>query len=423
MRSARHVYLFMEAVSAFAATAVFSIVALYRIRVAGLDDLQLVLAGTVMEGAILLCEIPTGVIADVVSRRASVIIGTAGMGLGFLLEASWPSATGVLLGQAVWGIAYTCTSGATVAWIAGELGEPDEEELTGLFLRSATWSSFAAMLGLITAFAIGVHSLRTPLIIGGAVQLGLAVFLVARMPEQAFSRVEQRDRSTFQQLRATTSRGMRALRSSRVLLLLALAIFVAGGASEAFDRYDQRHLLTLLGDRGDVGWRELRVLGGIAFVSTLLGLVIPRWVRRRRPSANRRRLTRWLVGLTLIQVVGLVAFGLAGSAVVGAISVIVVGRVRSVREKLLGAWIVPLTPPGERATVLSTLSQADAVSQVLIGPVFGGIGRGAGVPVALVVSAGALAPTIPILVAAAGQPTASRVARVAEQSVAEPISP
>ena len=163
-----------------------------------------------MEGAILLFEIPTGVIADVISRRASVIIGHAGMGLAFLLEASWPSVTGVLLGQAMWGVAYTCTSGATVAWIAGELGEPDEDELSGLFLRAATWSSFAAMLGLITAFAVGVHSLRTPLIIGGVVQLGLAAFLLLRMPEDNFHRVPSSERSTFQQARATTRNGLRA---------------------------------------------------------------------------------------------------------------------------------------------------------------------------------------------------------------------
>ena len=422
MRSARHVYLFLEATSAFAATVAFSIVALYRFRDAGLDDLQLVLAGTVMEGAILLFEIPTGVIADVISRRASVIIGHAGMGLAFLLEASWPSVTGVLLGQALWGVAYTCTSGATIAWIAGELGEPDEDELSGLFLRAATWSSFAAMLGLITAFAVGVHSLRTPLIIGGVVQLGLAAFLLLRMPEDHFHRVPSSERSTFQQARATTRSGLRALRSSRVLLLLALAIFVAGGASEAFDRYDQRHLLTLLGDPTDIGWHELRFLGAVALVSTLLGLVIPRWVRRRRPNANRLRLTRWLVGLTLIQMAGLVVFGLAGSVVVGAVAVVVIDRVRSVRGKLLGAWIVPLTPPAERATVLSTLSQADAVSQVLIGPVFGGIGRSAGVPAALVVSAGALAPTVPILIAA-GRSSPPAADREPQQPVVDPVTP
>jgi DHA3 family tetracycline resistance protein-like MFS transporter len=190
-------------------------------------------------------------------------------------------------------------------------------------------------------------------------------------------------------------------------MLLGLAIFVSAGATEAFDRYDQRHLLTLMDAAADPGGRELRLLALVALTSCALGLVIPRLVRRRRPNANRRRLTRWLVALTATQVVALVVFGLAGSFVVGGVAVVVVDRVRSVRERLMGAWIVPLTPPAQRATVLSTLGQIDAVSQVLIGPVIGGIGRSAGVPTALIVSAVALTPTVPVLVAAAAPVSAA----------------
>lgn len=404
MHRARRIYLFLEAVSAFASATAFSVVALYRITVAGLDDFELVIAGTVMEAAILVFEIPTGVIADVVSRRRSIVIGHLGMGAGFLFEAAWPSVTGVLVAQAVWGIAYTCTSGATVAWIAGELGEPSEEDLTGLFLTSARWSSMAALVGLVGAFTISGWSLRAPLVIAGVTQLALGAFLAARMPEDGFVATPPSGRSTFGELRRTTARGLVALRSSRVLVLLALAIFVAAGSQEAFDRYDQRHLLTLFGASGELGVSELRFLGSVAIASALAGMVIPPIVRRLRPSADRRRLTRWLVSLTVAQIAGLLVFGFAGTAVVGALAVIAVGRVRSVRERLLGSWIVPLTPPGERATVLSTLSQADAVSQVAVGPLVGAIGRSAGVPAALVFSAVALTPTLPILVAAGRSP-------------------
>ena len=59
------------------------------VEVAGLDPLQMVLVGTVLELSVFLFEIPTGVVADVVSRKLSVVIGHAMMGLGFLsLQAS-----------------------------------------------------------------------------------------------------------------------------------------------------------------------------------------------------------------------------------------------------------------------------------------------------------------------------------------------
>ena len=44
---------------------------------AGLDPLQLILVGTVLELAVFLAEVPTGVIADVYSRRPSIILGVA----------------------------------------------------------------------------------------------------------------------------------------------------------------------------------------------------------------------------------------------------------------------------------------------------------------------------------------------------------
>ena len=63
-------------------------------------------------------------------RKWSVIVGHLGIGVGLLIEASVPSVAGVLSGQIVWGIAYTFTSGATVAWLTAELEEPDRVALT-----------------------------------------------------------------------------------------------------------------------------------------------------------------------------------------------------------------------------------------------------------------------------------------------------
>lgn len=82
-----------------------------------------------------------------------------------------------------------------------------------------------------------------------------------------------------------------------------------------------------------------------------------------------------------------------GSFVVAAAASLVINRLRSLCDGLLGAWIVPLTPGEHRATVLSTMEQADAISQVTIGPpVMGIIGRAAGIPAALAASAALLVP-------------------------------
>ena len=65
-------------------------IAIYFVEVVGLDALQLVLIGTALEVSAFLFEVPTGVVADVYSRRLSVIIGTILLGFGFMLAGSIP---------------------------------------------------------------------------------------------------------------------------------------------------------------------------------------------------------------------------------------------------------------------------------------------------------------------------------------------
>ena len=59
----------------------FSVFLIVELR---LGPLQLLLMGTVLELSYLLFEVPTGVVADTVSRRLSVVIGLVGSGAAFI---------------------------------------------------------------------------------------------------------------------------------------------------------------------------------------------------------------------------------------------------------------------------------------------------------------------------------------------------
>src|SRR5690349_21306584 len=107
---ARKTYLLLRTLAAFGFGVTFSINMIYQVAMVGLSPLQLVLVGTSLEIAAFLFEIPTGVVADVYSRRLSIIIGYFLIGLGFMVEA-YPTFATVLLAQVIWGIGYTFTSG------------------------------------------------------------------------------------------------------------------------------------------------------------------------------------------------------------------------------------------------------------------------------------------------------------------------
>jgi DHA3 family tetracycline resistance protein-like MFS transporter len=99
-----------------------TISSVYRIQTVGLNPLQLVLVGTALELAVLIFEVPTGVLADTYGRRRSVILGFLLIGTGFSFEGALPTFAAVLAAQLIWGAGYTFVSGALQAWIADELG-------------------------------------------------------------------------------------------------------------------------------------------------------------------------------------------------------------------------------------------------------------------------------------------------------------
>ena len=70
---------FLTAMPAFVFTAV------HLVRDLHMSPLQLVLMGTVMEATIFVSEIPTGVLADTYSRRASIIVSLVVQGGAIML--------------------------------------------------------------------------------------------------------------------------------------------------------------------------------------------------------------------------------------------------------------------------------------------------------------------------------------------------
>jgi DHA3 family tetracycline resistance protein-like MFS transporter len=391
MRRPEDVYVRLSAAAAFAGTIAFTITNIYRFAAAGLTPFQLVIVGTAMEAAVFVAEIPTGVVADLFSRKWSVIIGHAGIALAFFVEASFASFAGVLVAQILWGVMYTFTSGATEAWLAGEMGDPDQAALGKVFFRSSRWSTIAAVIAVPLSFTLGTVSLRAPIALAGICQVGIVGYLVVSMREDHFEPAGDQERSNWHRFAGTVRDGLSVIRGSRTLVLLAVVIAVAGGSSEAYDRYRERHLLADVGVPQWFGRDPLVTLAVLFTISSLIGVYVAWWMERhvdRRGPAVRR----WLVWLILAQSVALVVFALTGSFAVAAVALVVVDRTRSVRSKLFASWIIPLTPKAQRATVLSALEQCDSIGQVTVGPAMGVIGGAWSVPASIVTSAVVLAP-------------------------------
>ena len=111
----QNIYYLLTSSRSFCIYIVFTLNAIYYVSQAGLNPLQLVLLGTIMELAILFFEIPTGLVADYFGRKKSFIFGTFLIGIAHLLEGSLPTFWAIAVAAALWGIGWTFISGAETA--------------------------------------------------------------------------------------------------------------------------------------------------------------------------------------------------------------------------------------------------------------------------------------------------------------------
>ena len=211
------VYLVLEFAAALFFSLIFTVNLIYHVTVVGLSPLQLVLVGTILEATAFAFEIPTGILADVKSRKLSIIIGYLLTGVAFVVEGSFATFAAVALSQVIWGIGYTFTSGATQAWIADEVGE---DRVGPAFMRGSQAARAGGLLAIPLSVVVGIINVRLPIVIGGLLFLALAGFLALAMGEEGFRPAPPGERSTWRMMAGTVGDARRLVARQPVLLAL-----------------------------------------------------------------------------------------------------------------------------------------------------------------------------------------------------------
>jgi len=386
-------YLTLEFTASLLFSLIFTISQLYFVTVVQLSPLQLVLVGTILEGSVFLFEIPTGVLADVKSRRLSIIVGYVIMGLGFVVEGSFPFFWTVALAQVIWGLGYTFTSGATQAWIADEIGEDRAGEA---YLRGAQAARVGALVAIPLSVALGTLFINLPIVMGGALMLLLALFLALTMTEEGFAPTPPEDRSTWGLMLKTVRDAWNLARRQPILwFLLAIGLFY-GLYSEGFDRLWTPHLLENFTLPGMDEVEPVVWFGVIRGVLLLVSLGATEVARRRVDTEHALSMARALLLNGAGIILALVGFALARSFWLAITLYWLIGALRSVAGPLQTAWYNLLIDDRRvRATLFSVSGQVDAIGQIAGGPGVGAIGNRS-LRAALVTSALILSPVLPL---------------------------
>lgn len=372
---------------------IFTLNMVYQVSTVGLNPLQLVLVGTMLEATVLLFEVPTGVVADVYSRRLSTIIGFFLVGLGFMIEGSVPLFAAVLLAQVVWGFGWTFVSGARSAWIADEVGQ---ENVPPIYLRGTQFRHIGSLLGIPISVVLGGISLNLPILVGGGFSVCLAIFLALFMPEENFDPKPPEERESWRAMVETVRDGVGLVKKRPVLLtFLVIGVFV-GLSSEGYDRLWTAHILQNLqfpaaGDLSSETWFGIMRAG-----SMVLTLGATEVVKRRLDVLGPKRTARILQGIHGVMIVSLVTLALTKQIALAVLAYWLFETMRSTSYPLSAAWVNQYIDPKVRATVLSMISQVDAIGQVVGGPIVGAIGTAHSLRAALAATGVILSPVVPL---------------------------
>lgn len=389
--SAQTIYLIYLGASSLLFTLIFTVTGIFYIETVGVNPLQLVLIGTVLETACFIFEIPTGIVADMYSRKLSVIIGVTMIGFGFILEGLIPIYFIVLASQVIWGVGATFLSGADDAWIADEIGE---ENLQGLYLKGTQISQICSLLGIFLSTLLGNIHIQLPILISGILFIFLGVFLVFFMPENGFTPIEIKNKNTWRKMSHTFIEGMKFVKTRPILIITLCISLFYGLYSEGFDRLWSAHFLKELQFPTVLELKPVTWFGIINSFAMILSIIGVRIIERKSENSGKIQKIRFLVILNILLVVSIISFGFSGRFTLAVMVYWAAYIIRTANSPIYRAWINENLESRVRATVLSTIGQFDALGQILGGPIIGYIALKLSISKAIVIAGVILSPVV-----------------------------
>lgn len=411
VRTARGVivaYLTTSALFALAASLIWGVNTLFLME-AGLDIFQVMLVNTAFTVGQIIFEVPTGVVADTIGRKASFMLGILTLVISTLLYVSssqYHWGIWAFIGASILiGLGFTFQTGAVDAWLVDAL---DHTGYEGTRERVFSWGGMvfgASMLvGTLTGGFLGQIDLAWPYVVRAGLLLGCLLAAALMMEDLGFERRPLRFATFGTEARTILDAGIAYGWKNRVVRPL-MFVSLTTGVFFLYGFYSwQRYALDLLG-------RELIwVVGVLAAVSALAGIVgnsLVRWImregeRRRDPA---RVLSVSMLALTVL-VAGMGAVGLVvrtpglGPMLIAAALWTLWGIVFGIVGPVRQAYLNEQVPSAQRATVLSLDAFFADAGGAGGQPVLGWIAKMWSIPVGFLVGAVFLAVSAPLYRAA-----------------------
>jgi MFS family permease len=366
-RSIQRTYLLLMLGNTLAASFIWGINTIFLLD-AGLSNLEAFAANAFFTAGMVLFEVPTGIVADTVGRRASYLLGTVTLtGSTLLYVLLWQveapfwqwAVVSILLG-----LGFTFFSGAVEAWLVDALTATGfTGEMETVFGHGQIVTGVAMLTGSVAGgFLAQQTSLGVPFV-ARALILAVMFAVAFRLMHDVGFAPEKGGRPLAEMRKVASASIEYGWRVPAVKWLMVESLFTGGVGIYAFYAL-QPYLLELYGDPQAYQIAGL-VAAIVAGAQILGGIAAPR-IRRlfhRRTSA--------LISMAVMSSLTLGLIGIIESfwAVVGLI--VVWGLLFAASMPIRQTYLNGLIPSRQRATIISFDSMMDSTGGVWVQPVLG----------------------------------------------------
>jgi len=385
---------------------------------AGLTNLEAFSANAFFTAGMLIFEIPTGVVADTVGRRASYLLGTVTLATTTVLywmlwvwhSPFWAWAVvSVLLG-----LGFTFFSGAVDAWLVDALKATGYEgSLETVFGRAQIVGGIAMLSGSVLGGIVAqATNLGVPFLIRGGILVIMLLVAALLMHDLGFTpdRSEGPLRATRTVLRASVRYG---LGDPPVRWFMLTSPFTAGVGIYVFYAL-QPYLLELWGDETayTIAGLAAALLSGAAIVGGALAPKVRALFRRR---------TSVILLATIASALVLIGLGLVRNFWVAVALVALWGIASALDDPVHRAYLNDMIPSKQRATVLSFDSLMGSAGGVVFQPALGRAADVGGYGTSMIWSGVLSAVAVPfVLLSRAQRPPADTARQVTGEEESEP---
>jgi MFS family permease len=391
--SIQRTYLLLLLGNTLAASFIWGINTIFLLD-AGLSNLEAFAANAFFTAGMVLFEVPTGIVADTVGRRASYLLGTVTLSVSTLLyvllwQVEAPFWQWALV-SALIGLGFTFFSGAVEAWLVDAL---TASGFTGpietVFGRGQMVTGAAMLTGSIAGGLIAQEtSLGVPFVLRGVILIVMFAVAFRLMHDIGFA-PEKGGRPLAEMRKIASASIDYGWRVPAVKWLMVESLFIGGVGIYGFYAL-QPYLLELYGDP------EAYLIAGLSAAIVAGAQILGGFAAPRIRQLFRRR-TSALIAIAVGDVLVLVAIGLVES-IWGVIALAVVwGLLFAAGMPIRQAYLNGLIPSRQRATILSFDSLMGSSGGVWAQPALGRAADAWGYAPTYLVCAGISALALPFL--------------------------